>query len=223
MDPKAAVVPPDPAAPPVVADPQTPAQPFKAFATQADFDEWKAKATEAKDKELAKLRRESEEARAKSMTEDEKRLADAKAEGRKEVETQLEVAKREAAVLRHLAAKLGPNATDEQLADLAKLAGDGDPKEAVEALAAKWPGFFTTNTTRAPGGGGGRNITAGNPSPYGFDATECQRAFDELGPTKYREWHAQNRAAILAAQGMEDGDGMKMSASMTSIGPQPKR
>lgn len=161
MDPKAAVVPPVTETPPVEAPPQAPAQPFKTFATQADFDEWKAKATEAKDKELARLRRESDEARVKSMTEDEKKIAAAKAEGRKEVETQLEAAKREAAVLRHLAAKLGPNASDEQLSDLAKLvAADTDPKEAVEALAAKWPGIFS-NTKPAPTGGGGRNITGG--------------------------------------------------------------
>lgn len=98
-------------------------------------------------------------------------------------------------------------------------------EEVIASLKADMPGAFTpqNDKPRAPGGGGGRNGEAGNVSQYGFDAAECQRAFDELGPTKYREWHAKNRTAILAAQGMEDGDGMKMSASMTSIGPQPKR
>ena len=160
---------------------------------QADVDSSTEKVRQTEAAKRIKAEKDLADLQARSMTEDEKRLADAKAEGRKEVETQLEVAKREAAVLRHLAAKLGPNATDEQLADLAKLAGDGDPKEAVEALAAKWPGFFTTNTTRAPGGGGGRNVTGGGDEEY------TPEYLDDMIGKHGPGWMTKERRAKIAA------------------------
>jgi len=173
-----------------------PAQPFKSFATKADFDEWKTKATEAKDKELARLRREQDEARAKSMTDDEKKMAAAKAEGRKEIETQLETTKREAAVQRHLIAKLGADISDPMLERLTKLVdAEADPKEAVEALAKELPQLFASDKPRGPGGGGGHNPNGGTDEDYSPDVVDAR--IKELGGI---EWFAKNKDKIRAWQ-----------------------
>lgn len=126
-----------------------PSEPFKAYATAEDFEAHKAKLTEAKDRELAKMRAENEALRKKNETEQEKAIREAKEAGAAEAEARVKAAKLEA----YLEAK---GLTGASLK--AALAVAPDEWEAVsdagKVIEEALPGLFGSKSKTIDGGGG---------------------------------------------------------------------
>lgn len=171
-------------------DPATPAQPFKAFATEDDYKAFEAKRAEKHEREMKALRKELDTLKATTLTEEQRAAEAQKAAIEAERVKMFEEADRKAGFI---GVALSNGLTRDQAAKWYGLAGSewNDPQEAFTAVQKSLGVDMTKKQPVA--GGGGRNTDAAD---VAYTPEFVEEMIFKNGPG----WYAVNRPKIQAWQ-----------------------
>lgn len=181
-----------------------PSEPFKAYATAEDFEAHKAKLTEAKDRELAKMRAEIEALRKKNETEQEAEIRKAKEAATADAEARVKAAKLEA----YLEAK---GLTGASLKAALAVAPEewSAVTEAGKAIEEALPGLFGSKSKTVDGGGG--NAPGVQREPWTSD--KLREVLSNMSYEQKVEFWRKNRDQVNADLGQN------VMGHMTTVAP----